>query len=90
MLGMLGIECIATTWDGKRIHLNSMNEWGGFLTVDEAADWAKKELVNYTQARKYEKIEIITKDGVQKTLDSLILIEEAMGKEVANRYRGGF
>lgn len=89
--GMMGIECVATKWNGKRILLDQMNEWGGFLTPDEAVDWAKKELVDMTQSQKYEKIEVYSKvDGgfkVCKTLDSIELVEEAMGKETADRYR---
>jgi len=90
-LGMMGNECVATKWNGKRILLDQMNEWGGFLTPDEAVDWAKKELVDMTQSQRYEKIEVYTKgEGgfeLYKTLDSIQLVEEAMGKEIADRYR---
>ena len=89
--GMMGIECVATKWNGKRILLDQMNEWGGFLTPDEAVNWATKELVNMTQSQKYEKIEVYVKGDegfkIYKTLDSIQLVEEAMGKETADRYR---
>lgn len=90
-LGMMGNECVATKWNGQRLLLDQMNEWGGFLTPDEAVDWAKKELVDYTQSQRYEKIEIYHKTDkgfeLYKTLDSIQLVEEKMGKETADRYR---
>ena len=89
--GMMGIECVATKWNGKRILLDQMNEWGGFLTVDEAVNWAKRELVDMTQSQRYEKIEVYAKCDsgfeLKHTLDSIQLVEEVMGKETADRYR---
>jgi hypothetical protein len=44
-----------------------------------------------TQSQRYEKIEVYTKTDngfeLYKTLDSIQLVEEAMGKETADRYR---
>lgn len=55
---MEGIVLVGVTWDGKRLHLNEMDEWGGFLTADEGVHWATEQITKYTQWTRYEKIEV--------------------------------
>ena len=58
MFGMTGIELVGVTWDGRRVHLDDANEFGGFLNAKEAEHYAKQQLVDYGLWDKYEKIEV--------------------------------
>jgi len=69
MFGMFGNECVATTWDGERELLDQLNEFGGFLTPQEACDWARKELLDYTAWDRYEKIEVYSRNETTSQLE---------------------
>jgi hypothetical protein len=57
-MGMFGIELVATTHDGKRVHIDAPNEWGGLLTADEGVSYATDMLKKYGQWDKYDKVEV--------------------------------
>jgi hypothetical protein len=66
---MFGIVLVGVGWDGKRTHVDDVDEFGGFLDSQEGVAWATDRIVRHTAWNRYRAIEVHDfKLGQGKTL----------------------